>query len=110
MTVMAQNELNMAPAKHGTMLEPPTLRTPVPGTDLLLEVEKIIRDATWDGETPMSLAELKRRMHQAAPRHSQVRDLVNVLVYLGRISETPTGVEYTYMPADAAEKLGHVAL
>lgn len=105
-----QQVLNMGYAKYGTMLEPPALRTPVPGTDLLLEVERIIKDATWNGETPMSLAEVKRRMHQKTPKHSQVRDLVKVLIYMGRISETQAGVEYTYMPSNVAEKLGHVAL
>lgn len=100
----------MAYAINGTMLLPPTMRTPVPGTDLLIEVERIVRDATWNGETPMSLAEVKRRMHQQSPRHSQVRDLIDLLLYMGRISETQKGVEYTYMPAEAAEKLGHVPL
>lgn len=92
------------------MLNPPVLRRPVPGTDLLLEVERIIRDATWAGETPMSLAEVKRRMRQKSPKHQQVRDLIDVLAYLGRITETPRGVEYTYMSPKASEDLGHVAL
>jgi hypothetical protein len=99
----------MPPAKYDLMLEP-VMRRPVPGTDLMLEVERIVREATWAGESPITLAELKRRMHQQAPRHQQVRDLVNLLVYLGRISETPAGVEYTYMSAEAASKLGHVPL
>jgi hypothetical protein len=92
------------------MLEPPKLRRPVAGTDLLLEVDAIIREATWNGETPISLAELKRRMHQKSPKHQQVRDLVDVLVYMGRISETDTGVEYTYMSAEASQDLGHVPI
>lgn len=100
----------MTPAKYDTMLKPPVLRRPVPGTDLMLEVEAIVRDATWRGETPMSLAEIKRRMNQQSPRHQQVRDLVNLLAYLGRISETPEGVEYSYLPAEAAERLGHVSI
>lgn len=86
------------------------MRRPVPGTDLMLEVEGIIRDATWNGETPMSLAEVKRRMRQQSPRHQQVRDLVDLLVYLGRVSATPAGVEYTYMAADAAARIGHEPL
>jgi hypothetical protein len=102
--------LNMAHAKYGTMQEQPIMRRPVAGTDLMLEVERIIRDATWAGETPVSLAEVKRRMHQRSPKHQQVRDLVNLLVYLGRISETPNGVEYTYMSAEDADRLGHVRL
>lgn len=100
----------MAYAEYAPMLRPPTIRKPVPGTDLLLEVEKIVRDATWAGETPMTLAEIKRRMHQESPRHSQVRDLIDLLVYMGRVSETPKGVEYTYMPAGVVQKLGHVRL
>ncbi len=92
------------------MMEPPTMRRPVPGADLLLEVEAIIREATWAGETPMSLAEVKRRMRQKSPKHQQVRDLVNLLVYLGRISETEQGVEYTFMSQAASKKLGHVPL
>lgn len=100
----------MAGAKYGTMLQQPVMRRPVPGTDLMLEVERIIRDATWAGETPISLAEVKRRMHQQSPKHQQVRDLVNLLCYLGRISETPHGVEYTYMPPDAARRLKHEKL
>jgi hypothetical protein len=100
----------MAHAKHELMLDPPVMRRPVPGTDLLLEVERIVRDATWNGETPISLAEVKRRMRQRSPRHQQVRDLVDLLSYLGRISQTAQGVEYTYLSADAAERLGHHAL
>ncbi len=92
------------------MLEQPVMRRPVPGTDLMLEVERIVRDATWEGETPISLAEVKRRMHQQAPRHAQVRDLVNLLVYMGRLSEMPDGVEYSYMSAEVAQRLGHVPL
>lgn len=92
------------------MLEPPKLRRPVAGTDLLLEIEAIIREATWNGETPMSLAEVKRRMHQKSPKHQQVRDLVDVLVYMGRITEADAGVEYTYMSAEAGHDLGHVPL
>lgn len=92
------------------MFEPPTLRRPVAGTDLLLEVEAIIREATWAGETPISLAEVKRRMHQKSPKHQQVRDLIDVLVYMGRISETDRGVEYTYLSVDASERLGRVAI
>lgn len=91
-------------------MKPPVLRRPVPGTDLLLEVERIIRDATWDGESPISLAEVKRRMHQKSPKHQQVRDLVDVLAYMGRITETEDGVEYTYMAPRAIDELGHVAL
>lgn len=86
------------------------MRRPVPGTDLMLEVEKIIRDATWAGQTPIPLAEIKRRMHQQSPKHQQVRDLVNLLRYLGRISETPDGVEYTYLPPDAARRITHEKL
>ncbi len=92
------------------MLKPPTLRRPVAGTDLLLEIEAIIREATWNGETPISLAEVKRRMHQKSPKHQQVRDLIDVLVYMGRITETDAGVEYTYMSAEASHDLGHVPL
>lgn len=100
----------MTYAKYDTMKKQPTMRTPVPGTDLLLEVERIVRDATWAGKTPMSLAEVKRQMHQQSPRHQQVRDLVDLLVYLGRISQTPDGVEYTYMSAEAAQEIPHVPL
>ncbi|HUR26237.1 MAG TPA: hypothetical protein VM327_09525 [Candidatus Thermoplasmatota archaeon] len=100
----------MAYAKYGVMLDQPVMRSPVPGTNLMLEVERIIRDATWGGETPISLAEVKRRMRQKSPRHTQVRDLVDLLVYMGRISETPAGVEYSFMPADAADQLGHVPI
>lgn len=92
------------------MHEPPVIRRPVPGTDLLLEVERIVREATWNGETPISLAEIKRRMHQKSPKHKQVRDLIDVLVYMGRVSVVAKGVEYTYMSAQSSEELGHVAL
>lgn len=74
----------------------PELRSPVPGTDKLLDVEAIIRDATLAGETPMSLNEIKRRL-AVTVRHSQVRDLVNVLLYMGRITESAGGVEFAYM-------------
>lgn len=92
------------------MLEQPVLRRPVPGTDLLLEVERIIRDATWNGESPIFLNEVKRRMQQKAPKHQQVRDIVNVLVYMGRVTEMDYGVEYTYMAPEAASRLSHVPL
>lgn len=92
------------------MLEQPEMRRPVPSTALLLEVERIIRDATWNGETPISLNEVMRRMHQKSPKQQQVRDLVNLLVYMGRISEVPGGVEYTHLSDAAAEELGHVPL
>lgn len=100
----------MGSAKSGVMQKAPTLRRPVPGTDLLLEVEKIVRDATWSGESPISLAEVKRRMHQKSPKHQQVRDLIDVLVYMGRITETADGVEFTYLSPRARDELGHVAL
>lgn len=100
----------MGNAKLDLMLKPPALRRPIPGTDLLLEVERIVREATWNGETPISLAEVKRQMHQKSPKHQQVRDIIDVLFYLGRISETSEGVEYTYLSPQASEKLGHVAL
>lgn len=90
--------------------KPPVLHTPVPGTDKLLEVEAIIRAATWNGEAPISLNGIKRRMNIANPRHSQVRDLVEVLDYLGRIIQTDKGVVYAYMDPAAAERLGHVKL
>lgn len=99
----------MTLVKYDVMPEP-VMRRPVPGTDLMLEVERIVREATWAAETPITLAEIKRRMHQRSPRHQQVRDLVDLLVYLGRISETPTGVEYTYMSPEGAGKLGHIPL
>jgi hypothetical protein len=100
----------MVDAKYSTMLAQPVMRRPVPGTDLMLEVEKIIRDATWAGETPISLAEVKRRMRQRSPKHQQVRDLINLLGYLGRVSETSDGVEYTYMAPEAARRLAHKKL
>lgn len=87
------------------MLEQPEMRRPVPSTALMLEVEGIIRDATWNGETPISLGEVKRRMHQKAPKHAQVRDIVNLLVYYERVAETPHGVEYAHMSAAAADAL-----
>jgi hypothetical protein len=92
------------------MLDQPVMRRPVPGTDLMLEVERIVRDATWAGETPISLAEVKRRMHQQSPKHQQVRDLVDLLAYLGRISEVEGGVEYTYMSPETAARLAHVPI
>lgn len=77
-------------------LESPELRPPVPGTDKLLQVEGIIREATLSGETPISLNEIKRRLGVAI-RHSQVRDLINVLLYMGRITESSRGVEFAYV-------------
>jgi hypothetical protein len=49
-------------------------------------------------------------MHQKSPKHEQVLDFVDVLVYMGRISETAHGVEYTYMAPQTNESLRHVAL
>ena len=87
----------------------PEMRAPVPGTDKLLQVEHIIRVATHNGETPISLNEIKRRMGVAI-RHSQVRDLINVLLYMGRISEEKRGVEFSYMDPAAYRRLGPVKL
>jgi hypothetical protein len=49
-------------------------------------------------------------MHQKSPKHQQARDLVDVLVYVGRISETAHGGEYTYSAPQPSESLRHVAL
>ena len=92
------------------MLRPPSPRRPVPGVDKLLEVEAIIQKATFAGESPLSINEVKRRMGVANPRHSQVRDCIDILRYHGRITETERGVEYAYLPPSEWARMDTVRL
>lgn len=71
----------------------PNLESPVPGMDKLLEVESILQAAADAGEPPLSLAELKRRMHVTV-RHKTVRDCLDVLAFFRRCLETDAGVQY----------------
>ncbi len=61
----------------------------------MLEIETIVSTAAAAGETPLSLAEIKRRMDSKSPRHQSVKDCLKVLAYYGRVHQSEAGVEYT---------------
>ncbi len=71
--------------------------------DKLLEIETILSSAAAAGETPLSLAELKRRMEAESVRHQTVKDCLNVLEYFGRVKQSDVGVEYVPATLVAAE-------
>ncbi len=72
----------------------PTLQRPVPGLDKLLEIEAIVSSAAKQGQTPLSLAEIKRRMEAKSVRHQTVKDCLAVLTHYGRVHVGEKGVEY----------------
>lgn len=78
---------------------------PVPDLALCVEVEEIVRKATHEGESPISLAELKRKMHQNSLKHHQVRDIVDFLKEKNVFSESARGLEYAFMPTDSVVEL-----
>lgn len=84
---------NMSYDKHVTMAfgMPPAVRGPAPTLTTINEIEVIIRSATAKAETPISLAEIKRRMKAKAVRHRSVRVCVDYLKRWGAVSEDPNG-------------------
>lgn len=70
---------------------PPPIKGPAPRLDTINEIEVIIRKATANGETPISLNEIKRRMKAKAVRHSTVRTAVDHLKRMGCVWTTKEG-------------------
>lgn len=70
---------------------PPRIRGPAPTLTTINEVEVIIRKATAAAETPISLAEIKRRMKAKAVRHSTVKAAVEHLKRMGCVWTTDEG-------------------
>ncbi len=62
--------------------------------DKLLEIETILAKAAAAGETPLSLAAIKRAMGAESTRHQTVKDCLNVLEYFGRVKQSDAGVEF----------------
>jgi hypothetical protein len=86
---------------------PPRIVGPAPTLTTVHEIEVIIRRATHDGETPISLAEIKRRMKAKAVRHSTVKAAVDHLQRMGCVWRTADGSAEWGTPASAfaGEKL-----
>jgi hypothetical protein len=84
---------NMSYDKHVVMVfeMPPRIRGPAPTLTTINEVEVIIRKATAEAETPISLAEIKRRMKAKAVRHSTVKAAVDHLRRMGCLVAAPNG-------------------
>lgn len=70
---------------------PPPIKGPAPTLRTIHEIEIIIRKATDEAETPISLAEIKRRMKAKAVRHETVRAAVDHLERMGCVWRTPDG-------------------
>lgn len=92
-TVAWAEATNMSYDKHVTMAfeMPPRIVGPAPTLTTIHEIERIIRKATADAETPISLAEIKRRMKAKAVRHSTVKAAVDHLRRMGCIVAAPDG-------------------
>jgi len=79
-----------------TIALPQPMRGPSPLLRTLHEVELLLRKAAADDTGPISLAEIKRRMHAKSVRHATVRACVNELARLGLVTEDPRrGVMWT---------------
>lgn len=71
---------------------PPRIEGPAPRLDTINEIELILRRAADDGEPPLPLAEIKRRMQAKSVRHSTVRTAVEALKRFNLIAEGSKGV------------------
>lgn len=80
---------------------PPRIRGPAPTLTTINEIEVIIRKATEKAETPISLAEIKRRMKAKAVRHSTVKAAVEHLKRMACVAEDPKGRGYEWAKATA---------
>ncbi len=94
---------NMSYDKHVVMVfeMPPRIRGPAPTLTTINEVEVIIRKATDKAETPISLAEIKRRMKAKAVRHSTVKAAVEHLKRMACVAEDPMGRGFEWAKATA---------
>jgi hypothetical protein len=79
-----------------TILPPQELPGPSPVLRTFHEVEALLRTAAARDEGPLSLAEIKRRMHSKSVRHATVRACVEELKRLHLVTEDPRrGVLWT---------------
>lgn len=84
--------MSHAPSAAALAFEmPPPIEGPAPTLTTINEVEVIIRKATANAETPISLAEIKRRMKAKAVRHSTVKAAVDHLKRMACVAEDPMG-------------------
>jgi len=70
-----------------TIVPPEMAEGPSPLLRTLHEVELLLRRAAAKDEGPLSLAEIKRRMHAKSVRHAVVRACVNELTRLHLVTE-----------------------
>ena len=78
------------------ILPPQELPGPSPVLRTFHEVEALLRTAAARDEGPLSLAEIKRRMHSKSVRHATVRACVEELKRLHLVTEDPRrGVLWT---------------
>ncbi len=76
---------------------PRDVKGPSPVLRTLHEVEVLLRKAIANEEGPLSLAEIKRRMHAKSVRHSTIRACVDELKRLHLVTEDPRrGVMWTF--------------
>lgn len=89
--------------KHVVMVfePPPPIKGPAPTLRTINEIEVIIRRATEKAETPISLAEIKRRMKAKSVRHSTVKAAVDHLERVGLIWTTAAGAAEFGTPSSA---------
>lgn len=79
-----------------TIPPPQELPGPSPVLRTFHEVESLLRAAAAADEGPISLAEIKRRMHSKGVRHATVRTCVEELKRLHLVTEDPRrGVLWT---------------
>ncbi len=81
---------------------PPRIVGPAPTLTTIHEIERIIRKATDNAETPISLAEIKRRMKAKAVRHSTVKAAVDHLERMGCVGRDPISDGCEWAKADPA--------
>lgn len=92
--------MSHAPSAAALAFEmPPPIKGPAPTLTTINEVEVIIRKATANAETPISLAEIKRRMKAKAVRHSTVKAAVEHLKRMACVAEDPLGRGFEWAKA-----------
>jgi len=79
--------LHLGSMASPTIAPPEIAQGPSPLLRTLHEVELLLRTAAAKDEGPLSLAEIKRRMHAKAVRHAVVRACVNELTRLHLVAE-----------------------
>ena len=80
---------------------PDDVRGPIPRLDTLWKVERIIRDANDEGEGPLTLREIARRLEEKGVGPATVRVCVDELARRGLVTATARGVAWTYVSPEA---------